>query len=210
MGINWGTVGGAIGLAGGPAAPITVPLGYKLGQNYKHGGSLSSKQGLNLPGMPEYQKSQYEDLLSQRALAQGPSQQANYLMQQAGNQNQAALEGLQRGNMSMANSAIGRLGMGGMQSGSRERLLGNAQRQNALGSQSQYANFANQKLGILGQDEANKQNILQGLQTLYDKRWSDQMSALAGQNSAKSQYDTAMNTGGIFGSGGILGTGFRL
>jgi hypothetical protein len=102
--------------------------------------------------------------LAQRAQAQGPSQQAEYLMKQQELGSQAQRDALQKNMASQAATQQANLAMkGGLGTGARERM---AQSQGLAGMQN-LQNIARQgeqgKMGILAQDEAQKLGLLSSL-----------------------------------------------
>lgn len=159
-------------------------------------GKLLSPEKLKLEKIPGYNVSPYEEMLKQRALSQGPSEQAKYLMSMSETEGQNQLASNMANNEGMAQAGISNLAMrGGVGSGARERLMQGANKNTMIGNQGIYGNMLQSKNAILAQDEANKQGIMQGLQGLYDNRRSDDMKAWAAQQSAQAQYKTANSPG---------------
>lgn len=172
-------------------------------------------------------------MLQRRATAEGPSQSAQYLMQK----NQGAMDRAQgsqlRQNASQFQQLQDSLAMrGGMDRGARLRGAQDLQRQNMQTMAQGNIQRANNDLGILAQDEQSKFNLLQDMpgqnlryadfQLGKDKFdienslgtannfYNQDMSSWAALNSAKDARKAARNTGGLFGSGGFLGTGLHL
>lgn len=170
------------------------------------------------------------NLLFNRATAEGPSQSAQYLMDQnnalANKANSAAINQSAGQFQNLVNNQAMR---GGMDRGSRLRALNKMGNTNLNAIHQNNINRNNNQLDILQKDEASKFALLgqmPGKSLQYanhdlDKAkfditnslntannfYNQDMSQWAALNSANQARWAAKNTGGLFGSGGFLGTG---
>ncbi len=208
----------------------TTPVGFGL----KKLGIKIGDQGYNMPDMqrpddptflgitnPKGQleqrfslrqqpRGEFEQRLRQRALMQGPSAET---MRQVGQAGQAAQSGYAQSLSNMAQR-------GGISAGARERLAGAASLQGMRGQQQARAAGEQQKLGLqqgfAGQEAGERAGDVKA--QLMDRQMQNQfaldqyrakLAEYAGIQQGNQQMDLARNTGGIFGGGGILGTGIR-
>lgn len=165
---------------------------------------------LNLPETSVYQTSPYESILSQRALSQGPTQAAQYQMDELNRtgMNQIGQMGAQT--QSAAAQGLSNLAMrGGAQSGARERLQSQAAKATGLGQQGIYGNMLAERSNILSQDEQNKQGLLSMLSQQANDRYTAQMQADAARQGIEAQYNIANRPGlnNLFGLGNVINKG---
>lgn len=119
--------------------------------------------------------------LKDRALAQGPSQSAQYLMGASDIQSQQAQDQMQRDTASQRATQEANLAMkGGLGSGARERLAGQTATQNVMAGQDIARQGGLNKLNIQAQDEAQKLGLLQNLPGQYQSFGQNQMARQVG------------------------------
>lgn len=139
--------------------------------------------GGNMPAAAGQSQSVLNQLMS-RATSQGPSQQANYLMDanQRNTQNQLGqAEEMGRGQMA---SATGQMAMrGGLDAGARERMGSQGGFQTLMNKQKIMNDSAGSNLNILAQDEAQKTGMMQALPS--------QLLSQAGFEQGGKQFDIA-------------------
>lgn len=141
----------------------------------------------------------YEQFLSGMATDSAASPYAQEQQKLAGQQAESAYGNILSGAKSAAGTASNRMAMrGGRGAGVENRLNEQAQQSAQEGKQSIYNTLAQGSLGIQASDEERKQQALQ-----------DIMGIKSGQLLGAYQSNAAKNTGGLFGGGGILGSGFR-
>ena len=151
---------------------------------------------------PEWQQSEYEKLLKQRALSPGASQSAGYQLEQQGLAGQQAIGQARAEAARGAGTNMSSLAMrGGLSSGARERALQSAQQQGMNAQQGIYGGMLQGRAGILAQDEANKQQVLGNLLDLENQRYGAKVGAWGNQQAARGQYEAARapGIGNLFG-----------
>lgn len=215
----------------------------------------SSSKGYSSAAMPDFPdlvgsdgliKSQYQlqnpesfntaenafNALYNYSTSEGPSSQANYLLEANENNYQNALDQTLAQNSSSTQDSLNRLAMrGGATRGNMSRAYQNLANMNMGANQSAAINKANSDLNVLQADESQKLNTLstipsQGVQlgtaqnsidqynignsldSIYNK-YNAEAKGIAANNAANQYQWTALNTGGLLGNGGLLGSGFR-
>ena len=183
-----------------PFVPNSTKYAIPGNDTSLYGGNYTDPwKGMNINQIPLGKLSDYQNFLGAMATQQGPTgyaQGQNWLAESQANE--SAYKNAADVN-SAAGSAANRMAMrGGITAGSKQRLQQQAQQQTMEGNQSIYDTLAQGNLGILASDEDRKKQALQ-----------DMIGIKSGQLLGQYQADTARNSGGIFGGGGFLGTGFR-
>ena len=141
---------------------------------------------------------EFEQRLRDQALTQGPSASTQHQLGQVG--------GLAQSQYSQAAGNLAQ--RGGLGSGARERLAQSAMRQGMANRQNVLAAGENQKLGLqkgfVNQEAADRS----GQNTFNLDQYKSRLSAYAASENARQQENLSRTSGGLFGSGGFLGTGF--
>jgi len=179
---------------------------------------------------PGEEGSQFEQMLRDRALAEGPSKTAQNLFQQEDLQKQDMMDRLAGiGSAQAAQQFSGLASRGGAAGGAGERLASQIARQGALQRQGIQSESAQTKLGISSADEQQKMelqkmqanlantrqrfNVGTRLEEIGSKRKFDEnrfnakLSEHLASKEAREQRILAATSGGIGGRGGFLGTG---
>jgi hypothetical protein len=119
--------------------------------------------------------------LKSRAMAEGPSTQAQYLQQANQLGQQAQRDAMSKAQASSQATQQANLAMkGGLGSGARERMAGQYGQQAMMGAQDIARGGAQNNLNILAQDEATKLGLMQQLPGQYQSFGNEQMRRQVG------------------------------
>lgn len=214
LGGPWGAAAGA-GLGAGLGGAIDgKPKMGAIGNNGRpvdptFGGIADAKGNLSSQySLRNQPRGEFEERLRTQALASGPTVSAQ---RAAGLAGQQAASQYAQGSSRLAQR-------GGLSSGARERLAMQASQQGMLGKQNAYqqgelekqelqSSFANQENAQRTMDVQNLIQNKQNQDTFNLDRYKARLAEYGGSQLAKSQEWTAKHTGGVFGSGGMLGLG---
>tara|TARA_Y100000296_G_C5180060_1_gene263666 strand:+ start:6351 stop:7037 length:687 start_codon:yes stop_codon:yes gene_type:complete len=171
--------------------------------------------------------------LYERATSEGPTQSAQYLMDQNNALTNQARSNQKQQNAGQFQSLVNNMAMrGGMDRGSRLRSMNQMNRNNMMSDQNLNVNRLNNEMDILQKDEASKFSLLGQMpsRTLdyanyelgkdkfdignsintANNYYNQDMSQWAALNSANQAKWAAENTGGLLGKGGFMGSGIKL
>lgn len=213
IGGPWGAVaGGGIGLLSGILANsggVDIPNIQRPSDINYQGITDPSGQLLSQYSLRQQPRGEFEQRLREQALSSAPTASAQL---QAGRAAQLAQTGAAQGFSDIAQR-------GGASSGARERLARAANLNSLLGRQQAFQAGEQEKQGYqkafaTQEGQERQADVGQSIQDQLAKnqfaleQYKAKLAEYAGAQEARSQLALAQKTGGLFGSGGVLGLGF--